>query len=179
MDSGHIFYLKGFNIDLQIKYILDILEYQYGKAVADIFKEILSNISELKIQFSKKTNKIKQIIYRKNSILTYKPNVGRFSITLYGAYILHQKLEFPKLRVVVVNSVFNFIKDGKSAFTKHIIDMDPELRIGDDVLIVDEEDHLLGVGKLLVPPLNYKGFSYGVAVDVKKGMKKLEKIKLS
>jgi len=166
--------MKNLNCEeLQNEYILEMLKYQYGQECAEAFTKIFENRAKIKIQFSKKTNKIKQILYDDKPILFYKSSVGRFSLTIYGAYLLHTLLEFPKLRAVVLNSVSNFIKEGKSVFSHHVIQIDSNLRINDDVLIVNENDEILGVGKLTLPSQNHIGFNCGMMIENKKGIKKL------
>lgn len=59
---------------------------------------------------------------------------------------------------------------GKTAFAKHVIDIDPELRAGEEVLITDKNDRLLATGQLLLSPAEIRDLDSGTAVDVRAGI---------
>ena len=42
----------------------------------------------------------------------------------------------------------------------------------DEVIVVNQDDELLGIGKLKVPVSYVKAFSIGVAVNIRKGVNK-------
>lgn len=154
---------------LVIEKICAILRYQFGKS---IFNEILMDDRNVEIEFSKNTGKIKNVFYKKQRILTYKPTVGQFNISLHAGKIIKEKTEPPNFRVVILNDVQEFIKDGKSVFSKHVVKMDPNLRPGNEVIVVNEYDEMLAVGKLNIPSILYPSKDLGVAVSVRKGIGK-------
>lgn len=158
--------------ELVIEKILSVLRYQCGYEVLGILLEDSNNV---RIQFSNKTGRIRQVFYKKKRFLSYKPHVGRFAFSLNSAILIHSELEAPALRVKVLTDIQEFIKKGRSVFSKHVISIDKRLRPQDEVLVVNQQDELLAIGKLLIPPKYYHGLDGGVAVDVKKGIKKLKK----
>ena len=72
---------------------------------------------------------------------------------------------------MVVNSdAAPFVAKGKTAFARHVVDVDPEIRAGQEVLVVDEDDGLLATGKTMLSALEMKAFEKGTAVDVRSGV---------
>ena len=152
-----------------IEKVSAIIHYQFGRPA---FKNTFKNSSDITLEFSKKTGKLKHIFLKGKRILTYRPTMGQFSLSLEGAKLLKLISNSPQFRVIVMNEVQEFIKQGKSVFCKHVIEIDEVLRPGNEVIVVNQKDELLAVGKLLVPSLLYSGRSLGVAVDVRKGVEK-------
>lgn len=58
---------------------------------------------------------------------------------------------------------------GKTAFAKHVIEIDQELRAGEEVLVTDKADRLLATGQLLLSPVEILSLDSGAAVDVRVG----------
>ncbi|MBN2154825.1 MAG: pseudouridine synthase [Candidatus Lokiarchaeota archaeon] len=151
-----------------LKKILSILHFQFG---TDIFNGILTE-SRIDIDFSRNTGNIKYIYLDSERIFSYKPTVGLFSLSIEGARLLHTHTTSPHHRVIIQTEVEEFIREGKSVFAQHIVGIDETLRIGSEVLIVNEYDQLIAIGKLNVPP-TYVGLSVGQAVNVRKGIPKI------
>ncbi|MHA1273734.1 MAG: PUA domain-containing protein [Promethearchaeota archaeon] len=80
----------------------------------------------------------------------------------------------PILRIVVQNDIAEFIAEGRNVFCKHVVDIDENLRPNDEVIIVNENDELLAVGRLKIPVSYIKSFKSGVAVNVRRGIKSLK-----
>ena len=92
---------------------------------------------------------------------------GLFTLKIAGGRRLHKFFEPPNLRVAVRNECRDFILDGKNAFSKFVIDCDPQLRPLDECLIVDEDDNLLAVGRCLLNRTEMLSFNYGIAVKTR------------
>ena len=152
-----------------IEKVSAILHYQFGRLT---FNNTFTDSSDVTFEFSKKTGKIKHIFLKGKRILTYRPTMGQFSLSLEGAKLIKLNSKSPQFRVIVMDEVQEFIKQGKSVFCKHVINMDEVLRPGNEVIVVNQKDELLAVGKLLIPSLLFSGRSLGVAVDVRKGVEK-------
>ncbi|OFV67871.1 MAG: PUA domain protein [Candidatus Syntrophoarchaeum caldarius] len=73
------------------------------------------------------------------------------------------------MRVVVADEAVPFVRDGRSAFAKHVVAVDDAIRPFDEVLIVDRFDNLIGTGKALLSACEITSFMRGVAVDVRSG----------
>ena len=72
--------------------------------------------------------------------------------------------------LVISEEAVPFVEKGKTAFIKHVIEIDPELRAGEEVLVTDEADRLLATGQLLLSPAEILALDSGAAVDVRVGV---------
>jgi len=151
-----------------LKKIHSILRFQFESA---ILTKILT-AENITIEFSRTTGNMKYIFLNDQRILSYKPTTGTFTLSILGAKELHSHSVSPKHRVIILSDVEEFIRQGKSVFAHHVLEIEESLRIGSEVLVVNEQDELLAVGKLSVPP-SYAGLSIGQAVAVRKGIPKI------
>ncbi|RLF70680.1 MAG: pseudouridine synthase, partial [Thermoplasmata archaeon] len=58
---------------------------------------------------------------------------------------------------------------------RFVVDIDPELRPGDEVIVVDKDDNPLALGRLLLSPREVGEMKSGVAVKVREGVKSRER----
>jgi predicted RNA-binding protein (TIGR00451 family) len=63
------------------------------------------------------------------------------------------------------------VAEGRSVFAKHVTQVDLRLRAGDEVLVVDEADSLLAVGKAFLCPEEMLDLTRGVAVRTRHSIK--------
>ncbi|MHA2268381.1 MAG: PUA domain-containing protein [Promethearchaeota archaeon] len=138
---------------LGLRQVKAISDYQFGKDITDLLLKDLENI-------------------RDNLILILRPNNGFFTLSINSAHTIITNFKPPKLRVVVLNEISEFIKKGRNVFCKHIIDIDENLRPLDEVIVVNQDDELLAIGRLKLPVMYVKSFSSGIAVNVRKGVYK-------
>ena len=147
-----------------------MLQYQYGFKILD--DELLKNII---VKRSKKTGRIRNVLIninnKKEVLFTLRANDNLLIPAKEGAKLLHKKIPFPNYRVVVDKSVQEFARDGKSVYAKFVIECDRELRPYEEVLVVNEEDELLAYGTTILNSRELMEFNYGVAVNVRGGMK--------
>ncbi len=161
-------YLCSLDSKYRLKRIRLIADYQFGfgsglSLFDDDCKFILS-----------KTFRIKQILSSNNErIATLRPSDGFLILSIYGSKKIHKFLSYPKLRVVVLDDAVPYVSIGKTAFNKHIIFVDKNLRCLDEVLIVDKNDTLLGVGQLLLAPNEILNSDSGPGVFVRSGINKI------
>ena len=71
-----------------------------------------------------------------------------------------------------MNEISDFIKIGRNVFCKHIIDIDDNLRPSDEIIVVNQEDEILAIGKLVIPVPYVRSFKTGIAIKVRKGISK-------
>jgi len=154
---------------LGLRQIKAISDYQFGKEITDV---LFDDLERIHFERSPNTNKIRYIHYRSNLLLTLRPTNGFLTLSLFSAQILTKRIRPPKLRVIVLNDISEFIKKGRNVFCKHVIDIDENLRPLDEVIVVNQDDELLGIGKLKIPVSYVKSFSHGVAVNIRKGIDK-------
>jgi uncharacterized protein with predicted RNA binding PUA domain len=81
-------------------------------------------------------------------------------------------LPAPGYRVTIRDDVAEFVAKGKNTFAKHVTAADPQIRAGDDVLVVDISDRLIACGAAAVSGPDMLAFNYGVAVKVRQGSEK-------
>ncbi|MEM3606959.1 MAG: PUA domain-containing protein, partial [Candidatus Bathyarchaeia archaeon] len=67
------------------------------------------------------------------------------------------------------NEAAKHVAEGKNVFAKHIIEVDDALRPQDEVIVVDENDNLVAVGKAVLSGEEMKSFKHGVAIKVRRG----------
>ena len=65
---------------------------------------------------------------------------------MLGAKRLHAHFPRPHLRVVACDDAAPFIAKGGNVFAKHVLDVDPEVRAAEEVLVVDSSGPTLGHG---------------------------------
>ena len=94
---------------------------------------------------------------------------GRLSLGLAGGRRLHAALDPPGYRVTVGEESEPFVRDGKNAFAKFVLDVDPAVRPADEVLVVDADDGLLAVGRAELSAEGMLAFETGMAVMVREG----------
>ncbi|MFX1410604.1 MAG: PUA domain-containing protein [Promethearchaeota archaeon] len=154
---------------LDLRKVKGISYYQFGTDITDILFDDVKNIY---IKRSRKTNRIRYIYYRDDLLLTLKPNNGFFTLSIFSAKKILENSKIPRLRVIVLNDISEFIKKGRNVFCKHVLDIDNNLRPFDEVIAVNEDDELLAVGRLKIPVPYIKSFSSGVAINIRKGIYK-------
>ncbi len=154
---------------LGLRQIKAISDYQFSNEITDI---LFDEIDQISVKRSPNTNKIRYIYYNDNLLLTLRPTNGFFTLTLFSAAKIIKNTACPKLRVIVLNDISEFIKKGRNVFCKHVVSIDENLRPLDEVIVVNQEDELLGIGKLKIPVNYIKTFSSGIAVNIRKGIHK-------
>ncbi len=146
-----------------------VSDYQFGK---DITNLLFKDIDNIRIERSRATQKIRYIFLKDNLLLTLRPNNGFFTLSIHSGHIIITNFGPPKLRVIVLNEISEFLKKGRNVFCKHVIDIDENLRPLDEVIVVNLDDELLAIGRLKLPTMYVKSFSSGIAVKVRKGVYK-------
>lgn len=151
--------------EFDLKKIRSIADYQFGKgAGAALFT------GDIKIIKSKNTGKIRNVIVDGEHVASLRAEDGFFTLRIQGAYRLHRKFKFPRLRVVVNDDSAQFNKQGRNVFAKFVVEMDANLRPGDEVLVVNEKDELVAVGRTLMNREECLNFQKGMCVKVREGV---------
>ncbi|MFX1588803.1 MAG: PUA domain-containing protein [Promethearchaeota archaeon] len=145
-----------------------ICDYQFGPLITDV----LFDNNNINIEFSKNTGRMRHIYYQENLLLNFRPTNGFFTLSLFSAKKIIKSVPKPILRVIVQNEISEFIKKGRNVFCKHIIDIDDNLRALDEVIVVNQKDELLAIGKLMFPVPYLRSFKRGIAVNVRRGINK-------
>jgi predicted RNA-binding protein (TIGR00451 family) len=141
-----------------------VANYQFGRGASKAFPETIL------ITRSPNTHRIRHIYNDDELLATYRPRDGLLALSIPGGQALRQIFKVPRLRVKVVAGVEEFIKNGGNVFCKHVQDVDPELRPAEEVLVVDQKDRLLAVGRSFFNAEEMLSFKIGVAVKVRHGI---------
>ncbi|MHC1584848.1 MAG: PUA domain-containing protein [Candidatus Syntropharchaeia archaeon] len=144
-----------------IKKVRVIADYQFGKGAG---KALFSDSCKF---IHSKNHKIRQIMEGGKRIATLRASDGFLTLSIEGARRLHTHFPYPKLRVVMDDESIPFILEGKSAFAKNVIAVDPEIRAYEEVLLVDKRDNLIGTGKAILSAEEMLSAKRGVAVKVR------------
>ena len=152
-------------ITMELSIVRGILNYQFGDNIGD--KIIEKYKEKIKIEKSKKTERIRRIYIDDMLFGTIEPTTGFIILTFYGGLIVKELLKFPKYRITVKDEATKFIKEGRSVFNKFVENLDENILPKDIVLIVDKNDNLLAIGESLLSGKEIKDFKIGVAAKIK------------
>ena len=140
-----------------------IADFQFGRgAGAALFPEGCEFILS-------RTGRIRQVTFAGKRLVTVRAMDGKFTLGIDGAIRLLAALPPPAYRVGVLDDVAEFIRMGKNTFAKHVIAADPDIRAGDEVMVVTNDDDLLATGSAVLSGREMLLFNYGVAVKVRQG----------
>ena len=147
-----------------LKRVRTIADYQFGKGTGEkLFPE------NVEFQFSS-TGRVRSILLEKSRIATVRAQDGVLTLGIAGARRLHEITIFPGNRVVVSSDAAPFVARGRNAFARHVVAVDPDIRAGKEILVVDEKDNLLATGKAVLCAREMMAFEKGMAVDVRSGV---------
>ncbi len=154
-------------MEKDIKYlnrIRGIANYQFDKEIGRTFFP-----DEIEIALSKKTGRIRHIYLNGTLIATLRPTDGLFSLTVNGAKRLSSIIGPFRFRVIVQTEVEKFAKEGRNIFARHVANADIEIRPGEEVIVTNEKDEVLAVGRALLTGREMLSFKRGVAVKTRRG----------
>ena len=145
--------------------IRSVADYQFGREVGTkLFPDTVN------IVYSKNTGKIRHIHLKEELLATLRPTTGLFVLTLSGAKRLVREVKPLRCWVKVHDDAEPFVSKGRSAFAKHVIDADAEIRPQEEVIVINRENEVLAVGRALLSGKEMKEFSRGMAVRVRRGV---------
>jgi predicted RNA-binding protein (TIGR00451 family) len=152
-DSGHL------------RAIRKVADYQFGKGAGErLFPD------DVRITFSKKTGRIRQILHGEELIAALNPNSGLLNLSIEGARRLARGGSAGLRWVKVQDGVSSFIENGSDVFAKHVVDADYEIRPMDEVIVFNSRNEVIAVGKAVLSGAEMLEFNKGVAVKVRKGI---------
>jgi len=148
--------------DLDMLRCRAVLDMQFGKGAGDILDD-----KKVDIIKSERTGKIRNVVIDGVHALSMRASDGRFSLKMGGARLLMSALPSPSMRVQVEDEPAEFAAKGNNVFAKFVVDCDPEIRPGDDVMVVNTKGELAAVGRALMNREEMLAFKRGIAVRVK------------
>ena len=148
-----------------LRKIRSIADYQFGKGVgAKFFPD------DTRIVYSRNTGKIRHIHYKETMLATLRPTTGLFILTVNGAKRMISEANPPRLLVIIEDDAAPFVAKGRSAYAKHVTDVDLEIRPNEEVIVVNSNNEVLAVGRALLSGTEMKAFCRGIAVRVRHGV---------
>jgi uncharacterized protein with predicted RNA binding PUA domain len=147
--------------------IRSIADYQFGKGVGDkLFPE------NVEITYSKATGRIRYVHLNGERLATLRPTDGLLSLSVTAARLVAENAAFAKCFVTVQTDVSEFIADGRDVFAAHVVKADEQIHAKDEVIVIDEDDKVLAVGRAALSASEMLAFKTGVAVKVRHGCEK-------
>jgi conserved protein with predicted RNA binding PUA domain len=156
----------GYSENSLLRRVQVIADFQFGGGVGTgLFPEGCTFI------FST-TGRVRQVLYDGVRIATVRASDGRLTLGIDGARRLAALLPAPGYRVTIRDDVAEFVAKGKNAFARHVTGADPQIRAGDDVIVVAGGDRVIACGAAQIAGTEMLAFNYGVAVKVRQGCEK-------
>lgn len=125
----------------------------------------------VKIKKSPRTGKIREVHKDKELFIVLR---SRDFMTLLheAAKELHKKTKYPYHRIVMDEEAEKFVKEGGSVFNKFVKELDPNLKAGEPVIMVNQSDELLAAGETYLTSDEIKDFNKGEAAKNRWHIKK-------
>ena len=150
-----------------LRRIRSIADYQFGKGVGvRLFPE------NVDILYSKTTGRIRYVSLNGKRLATLRPTDGLLSLSISAAMSIAKNADFARCFVTVRKDVSEFVADGGDVFAAHVVKADDAIRAKDEVIVVNEDNRVLAVGRALLSSSEMKAFKTGVAVKVRHGCTK-------
>lgn len=136
-----------------------LLAYQWG-----LKSSLFLEAENIDFKISRSTGKIRYIQRGEDIIFTLVPTTGLLTPTYKGGLFLMEMGIGEQYLVVVNDDAAEFVAKGKSTLAKFVLRASPILLAGEEVLIVDKDNDLLGTGRALLTGPEMLAFNRGVAV---------------
>ena len=147
--------------DFEVRMLRSIADYQFGYPAGTLLIP-----DKPVVGVSPATRRIREVYGDEGLLAVLRAHDYLFSLSINGARRL-LGMPFPRLRVVVFSSTLG----SKSIPCSMVVEVDDGLRAGDEVIVVDRDDNLLGVGRLRLSPWEIRAGCWGEAVRVRKLVK--------
>jgi len=151
--------------DVDLARVKAVCDYQFGGGAGNMLMN-----GQVSLVKSKTTGKIRNVLVDGAHVLSMRAGDGFFSLRPEGAGRLLQGMPSPKLRVIVNPDSVEFNRQGKNVFSNFVIDCDPQLVPMDEVMVVDENDALVAIGRMILVRDELVAFKKGLAVKVREGV---------
>src|SRR3989449_437664 len=155
----------GRAIDWNALRIRATADFQFGRGAADaLFAGAISYV------MSKNTGKVRNVLADGEHVVSLRAADGLFTLKAAGARRLAKAFPPPRLRIVVEEDTIPFHREGKNVFAKFVREADPDIRPGDEALVVSPEDELCAVARATMNGREMLAFKRGVAAHVREGV---------
>ena len=150
-----------------LRRIRSIADYQFGKGMgAKLFPE------KVEITHSKATGRIRYVYLNDKRLATLRPTDGLFSLSITAARIVAENRDLANCFVAVQQNISAFIASGRDVFAAHVVKADDAIHSKDEVVVIDENNQVLAVGRAILSGSEMITFRKGVAVKIRRGCAK-------
>ena len=139
-----------------------MMDYQFGVGTHSVISD-----QSLSIKRSKRTGILRQFSDESGILGTFRASDFVIIPTKDFARRLHGYIPTPRLRVVAKSESIPYVSKNRDLLAKFVLDSDPEIRCGEEVIIVDENNSFLNCGKSILSASEMIAFKRGVAVHVR------------
>ncbi|MFY9717813.1 MAG: tRNA guanosine(15) transglycosylase TgtA [Thermoplasmata archaeon] len=137
--------------------VASLLTWQFGRAISAQWPSGLAG------ERSRRTGRLRTILRDGDPMFVVGPD-GVPRPTYRGGALLREAAPPGRHRVVVADDAVEFVREGRSLFSRFVVSADPALVPGSSALLVDRSDTLLAIGRLLLAPHEMGRLRRGVAV---------------
>jgi 7-cyano-7-deazaguanine tRNA-ribosyltransferase len=136
-----------------------IMEYQFGPGAGELIPD------SIRVKKSRNTKRIRWLYEGAEMVASVRASDHMIIPHDRLALRLKEKFPSPRLRLIMRDDkeALAAVAEGKSAMCKFVREVDPQLRCGDECLVVDEKDAFLRCGTLMLSPLEIAEFRRGMA----------------
>ncbi len=149
-----------------LAFLFSILSLQFGEKCG---KLLLDKSSEVTVKRSK-TGRLRCVLLGNKPILYVNPSLGKVTLSEEGAKLLFPLVDKSRCRIFVRKELF--VKHvTKSVLAPAVVGATDDVRAGDEVFIVSEDDELLAIGKALLSALEISNIRRGEVARVRRRIK--------
>jgi len=154
-------------VESALSRVRSIADYQFGKGVGvRLFPE------NVDIVYSKTTGRIRYVNLNGKRLATLRPTDGLLSLSISAAISIAENANFARCFVTLRKDVSECVAAGGDVFAAHVVKVDAAVHAKDEVIVVNEDNRVLAVGRALLSSAEMKRFKTGVAVKVRHGRAK-------
>ncbi|QQG48105.1 MAG: hypothetical protein HY247_04925 [archaeon] len=143
-----------------------MVDYLFGRGVSRALPK-----EGVRLAYSRRSGRVKLAFHGEDLIATVKPN-GAFALTMYGARVLSKSPRFRDNFVEVEPDAEEFVRGGKSVFSKFVRSAGKNVYPRSEVVVVGRGRKVLGVGISVMNGKHMALFKSGVAVKVRAGLER-------
>ena len=172
--QGPIETFSGDRESLGTRKVSAILRAQFGKAGGKWADRVILPLPrDLEIKVSRRTGKIRNVYEKRGGeklhLLSMRADDGLFNLRWEAARRLKEASTGLEFRVRVEEGTGEFNARGYNVFCRFVLEADPGIRAGDDVLVVGPGDEMHAVGRAAVSAEMMAHGKNGIAVRVRDG----------
>ncbi len=138
-----------------------MLDYEFGVGTGGALPK-----SGLKFVYSKRSDRLKQVIHDDKLFATIRPN-GVIAPTFYGACLLIKSKAYAENTVGVEQAAVDFVSEGRSVFCKFVKGVGRHVLPSGEVAVLDPRGRVIAVGSAKVHGDYMRQFKHGVAVKTR------------